>query len=273
VDTPVVYFSITPSATVSFSSTPGFTLNLPSAALAGVSYYLAIYNPTQVPANWNLAAFGPASVSGSSLTFASSSSPLSLVGGVTYWFGLYYDLNPVMLGPTSLSFSTTGAAAAQPFTASQVGFSGPFTPDTCGTANIVSITPASGTTFTVTPNNYGSCTLTVTGAQGLSAQMQITVTLTSPVVLNPTSLSFLTTGATAAQTFTASQAGYSSSFTVNYGTCLGGSTNPVSVAPLQGTTFTVTPTTYGSCNLTVTGGNGISTQLPVTVTVTTGTGS
>jgi len=95
------------------------------------------------------------------------------------------------------------------------------------------------------------------------------ITPTSTVVLSPPGLSFLATGGSYVQTFTASQAGYTGPFTASAGTC-----GPyASVTPAQGTTFTVTPLAAGTCTMTVSGANGFSAPLGITVTVTVGSGS
>ena len=82
------YFSFAPSAAVSLPSAPSFTMTLSSAALTGESYFLAVYDPTQSPASWKIFA-GPAQVNGSTLTFASQSSSMTLAAGQTYWFAVY----------------------------------------------------------------------------------------------------------------------------------------------------------------------------------------
>jgi hypothetical protein len=179
VNSPVVYLSITPSATVSFTSSLGFTINLPQPPLSGVLYYMAVYDPTNLPPNWTLNALGPATVSGSTLSLMTSSSLVSLIGNVTYWFALYYTSDSaVVLNPSSLAFLATGSAYAQTFTASQAGYTGPFTVSggTCG--SYASVTPAQGASFSVTPNAPGTCNLTVSGANGFSTQLSITVTVT-----------------------------------------------------------------------------------------------
>ena len=102
-NTPVLYFSITPSANLSFPSTPGFTITLPAAAVVGQSYFLANWNG----ASWVLPGNGPATVSGNVLTFAPINVPVTLSANVTSWFALYFTATatptpePTTAWPTS----------------------------------------------------------------------------------------------------------------------------------------------------------------------------
>ncbi len=123
-DTPVFYFSLTLSSTMSWPTTPSFTITLPSAAQSGVSYYFAFYDPTKASLGFQLTAVGPATVSGSTLTFPATSNAVTLTGGVTYWFALYYTTgaSPTPTPspsptPTSASAGTTNTIAGNPGTA------------------------------------------------------------------------------------------------------------------------------------------------------------
>ena len=89
-----------------------------------------------------------------------------------------------------------------------------------------------------------------------------------PVVLAPSTLPFLNIGSGFAQTSTVSQAGYGGAFTIGTTTCAG-----IANAVISGTTITVTPVGAGSCTYTVSGGNGQSSPLAISVTTTTVGGS
>jgi hypothetical protein len=80
--------------------------------------------------------------------------------------------------PPKLVFLAVGSGAAQTFTASQVNFAGPFTAANGACGGAVLISPASGTTFTVTPVLPAICTLTVNGANGQSTTVAISITQT-----------------------------------------------------------------------------------------------
>lgn len=78
-----------------------------------------------------------------------------------------------------------------------------------------------------------------------------------PVVATPLSLTFLGLGSGNAQTFTASQTGFSGAFTIIDTNCIGtdGSTVVATVSPTSASdgVFTVTPQALGSCTITVNG--------------------
>jgi hypothetical protein len=80
--------------------------------------------------------------------------------------------------PAKLVFLAVGSGAAQTFTASQVNFAGPFTASNGTCAGAVTIGPASGTTFTVTPVLPAICTLTVNGSNGQSTTLAVSITQT-----------------------------------------------------------------------------------------------
>ena len=91
----------------------------------------------------------------------------------------------VVLAPNALAFTAVGAANAQSTTASESNYSGTFTaataaagqPNSC--SGIATISPASGTTFSVTPVAAGHCTFTLTGGGTQSATLTIDVTTTN----------------------------------------------------------------------------------------------
>ena len=83
----LVFASLTLSNSVTFNGTPGFTLNVP--AVPSGTYYIAFYDPAKSSQGWQLAALGPATSNGATLSFAQTSIVTTLNGGVTYWFGLY----------------------------------------------------------------------------------------------------------------------------------------------------------------------------------------
>jgi hypothetical protein len=90
--------------------------------------------------------------------------------------------NPLAANPVSLSFSATGATAAQTIAVSETSYSGAFDEgDTC--AGIASVTPSSASgpkaNFTVTPSAAGSCTVTIKDANGQHSATSVNVTTTS----------------------------------------------------------------------------------------------
>lgn len=83
------------------------------------------------------------------------------------------------LSSSALAFTATGAANAQTVTATQVDYSGAFTASGTSCSGIATISPASGTSFTVTPVGAGTCAFTIAGASGASATLSIGVTTTT----------------------------------------------------------------------------------------------
>ncbi len=91
----------------------------------------------------------------------------------------------------------------------------------------------------------------------------------SPLVLTPSTLAFLASGANAAQTFGVAETGYAGTFTET-DTC--GATATVSAQSPSGpaATYTVTPLAAGACAITVRDANGQKATVAVGVTITQG---
>jgi hypothetical protein len=83
------------------------------------------------------------------------------------------------LSSTSLTFIAVGAANAQPVTAMQANYAGSFTASTTTCGGIATISPATGTAFSVTPVAAGSCTFAIAGGAGQSTTLTIGVTTTN----------------------------------------------------------------------------------------------
>ena len=88
---------------------------------------------------------------------------------------------PIVLTPSSLSFTSTGTAYNQTSTASETHYTGTFssTATTCG--GIATIA-AGGATFTVTPQGAGTCAFTISDTHGQTAQLSVTVTVSSGTI-------------------------------------------------------------------------------------------
>lgn len=92
--TPIAYVVATPSASMSFSRFPTFTVTLPSTInTAGQSFYVGFYtsDPAFQLTSWREPAFDPATVSGQTLTFPSPAfgTPITLAANQTYNFAIY----------------------------------------------------------------------------------------------------------------------------------------------------------------------------------------
>ena len=179
---------------------------------------------------------------------------------------------PVSATPSSVALTTGGTGS---FSASQPGYTGSFSTSGCaGVASAaVGATSTNGSaTITLTALNAGTCTLTVTGGGGQSTT--VSVAATTPVQPVKASVASVTVpGAGVTATFTASQSGYTGAFTTSG---CGSSVATASAGATANNAATITVTggsAGGTCNLVVTGGQGQSVTIPVSVAITTVTGS
>jgi subtilisin family serine protease len=115
----IEYISLTPSATLTFSSWPTFTFVLPSGSsvASGGSLYLA-YNPGNTASGWTTLA-GPAAVNGTTVTFTPSTTIAStFTSGTVYEFALLSTAE--FLTPSAAPSSTATAAPTAVSTTSTV---------------------------------------------------------------------------------------------------------------------------------------------------------
>lgn len=100
------------SQTVTFNGFPGFTLTLPSTMpTSGQSFFIAAYQGTSSSAPL-LTTIGPASVSGQTLTFPPTATPLTLQAGTTYLLELYETASATASPSPSASPSSSPSPAA-----------------------------------------------------------------------------------------------------------------------------------------------------------------
>jgi len=92
---------------------------------------------------------------------------------------------------------------------------------------------------------------------------------TSPLVLAPTSLTFVAGGANAAQTVTVTETGYTGAFTET-DTCSALATVTTQNASGPSATYTVTPLAAGTCTITAHDTNGQKGAVAVGITLTQG---
>jgi hypothetical protein len=162
-----------------------------------------------------------------------------------------------------------------------------------GTVDGTTITLTGLPTFTVTagaPAIFAVYAATATSSPSPSATPTIAPTATPPtatpspaaspspapgaVLLSVPNLAFTATGAASAQTFAASQANGSGTFTASTAATGSGScTGIATIAPTTGSSFTVTPLAAGACTFTIAGDGGQSAALTIDVTSTTLGGS
>jgi len=88
--TGITFLGLYWAAPITLSTLPSFTFALPSADIfSGVDYYLAIYDPSRPSLGWEEGWEGPATVSGTTLTFSGGSSQYTFAGSLTYWLAVF----------------------------------------------------------------------------------------------------------------------------------------------------------------------------------------
>jgi hypothetical protein len=119
--------------------------------------------------------------------------------------------------------------------------------------------------FQLSARAIGTATVIFTDQGGHGAATIIdVVAAANQVVLSQSSLSFLGTGTTNAQTVTATETNSSGPFTSSTTDCSG----IASISPASGDAFTITPTGAGSCSFIIADGSGHTASLSIVVTVT-----
>jgi hypothetical protein len=105
--TTLVYLLVTPSTTVTFASTPGFSFTLPAGTTlsSGASAGVAFYDPTQAANGWT-SLFNAGTISGQTISFPASSGTFTLKAGTTYAFALY--TTAALVTPTPKVAAATG---------------------------------------------------------------------------------------------------------------------------------------------------------------------
>ncbi len=89
-NSPLLYFSFSDPANVTFSGFPATTFTLPASVnTANQQFFLAFYDPKSPATGWQTKFQGPATVNGQALTFNGSATPFAMTGGSTYNFALY----------------------------------------------------------------------------------------------------------------------------------------------------------------------------------------
>lgn len=219
------YESFAVTTNITFGGTPGFTIAMPPGTNMSQNFYVAVWNGT----TWDKvnAKQGTVTPGTTTVVFPSTSTPVSLTAGTTYYFAFY----GVLVSTPAPTATPTIAPTATPTIAPTA------TPTVAPTA---------------TPTVAPTATPTVAPAS---------------IALTPSSLSFTSIGSTANQTFTASETGFTGTFTP--GTCTSGTTTVATVtAGPNANQFTVTPQAAGTCNISVSDGRQTA-NVAVTVTTTT----
>jgi hypothetical protein len=94
--------------------------------------------------------------------------------------------SPIKLNPPTLNFGALGSEYAESFSASEQDYTGSFSvlsaQSTCLTPSAgsgqASVSPLTGTEFTVTALGVGGCTIVVADANNVTATLSVTITTT-----------------------------------------------------------------------------------------------
>ena len=173
--TTIDYLTISANGPVSFVGAATFTFTLPSVP-SGYAFYLA----EELGGNFSSFA-GPATVSGTTLTFTAADTAIALTAQVTQSFELYAlpagaapPSAAVTVNPAGLTFATA-ASAPQTFAAAEGSDSGTFTAFSTA-VGVATVTASSSGTFTVTPVGAGTAIIEITGPNGNQALEAVSVT-------------------------------------------------------------------------------------------------
>lgn len=197
------YIKVASSSTVGFSNLPSISLSVPpSTIVPGVSYYLAVFDLLRSGLGWQKDWEGPATISGTTLTFAAPTPaiPLNLTAEVPLYVTLYavsssvatptpapsvspgptpIPLAAFTITPSTLSFlAASGTATAT--VADPSGYAGSYV--VSSSAASVATASVSGTTVTVSAVGGGTATITVADTNGRTAAIAVTVTPTNVTV-------------------------------------------------------------------------------------------
>ena len=171
----------------------------------------------------------------------------------------------IIVNPTTLTFLV--GSGTQTFTASEANYSGPLS----ATSNNPNVATVAGSgngpgpvTFTVTPGQAGTTSITVNG-NGPPASVSVTVI--GPLQANPTSLTFL--GTTASQNFSVTDPFYSGTLTATSSDTSVATVSP-STAAGPNATFSVTPVNAKSTPITITITDSFGGSALVSVSVSNG---
>jgi len=186
--TAIDYLTVSANAMVTFSGAPTFTFTLPYLP-PNYNFYLAAYEPAT--ANYDEDYAGPATASGSKLTFTGPSTPAyAFTGTNSFTYALYAlptgdtpipytGTGTVSATPSTLTFSTS-SSPSQTFVAAET-LNGAADATTFSAASdnaaVATVTQTSTPgTFSVTAVGAGNATITVTAADGSTTPVAVSVT-------------------------------------------------------------------------------------------------
>lgn len=89
---PLIYLQFTPTADTTLASYPGFTIDLPDNIPTGPQFYIGAYDPATPLAGYALATEGPATVTGSTLTFTPPPTITPVLRGKSVYAYVLYEI-------------------------------------------------------------------------------------------------------------------------------------------------------------------------------------
>ncbi len=115
--TPLLYLTVSMSATVTIASTPAFSLTFPAGTLAG-DVYAVVYNPSSPLTGWNVVS-GPQPGTGTTVTFPSATlaPPLIFAANTSYIFAIVETGTPLPTptpSPSPTPIPTSSPVAGMP---------------------------------------------------------------------------------------------------------------------------------------------------------------
>jgi len=290
--TPLVYVTVRPSATVTFSSTPAFSFTLPrgTALITGSSAFVAFYDPAQSATGW-VTILGPGSVSGQTISFPATTGTLKLAGGALYTFVLFTTSQaltstapgaPLTVTPAAVAFGGLGSSFAKTVALTESSGTAPpaitnyaFSPSTCPNTSF-SYTPSPGpgaltTTLTIFQTlmiTTPTCTLALTDQFNHVVNVTLTTATPPTLAVTPAAVTLAGVGTSYAATVTATESNGSlvNLQSIGYSpACPGFSfTNGAGAANLAIQVFAVQPI-VGSCTLVLTDMAGNTAKVTVTL--------
>lgn len=87
---PLLYFTFSVTAAVTFTGFPAITITIPSnITTSGQQFFLAFFDPNNPGTGWQTSFRGPGTISGQTISFPGKSTPYSLAPGLNYAYVLY----------------------------------------------------------------------------------------------------------------------------------------------------------------------------------------
>jgi hypothetical protein len=208
----LLYTELFFTTTVTLASTPSFSFVIPSGdVVPGVGYYVALFDPTRPSLGWQYGFEGPATLAGTTLTFAPASGSFTFSGNLTYSFALVAIPTGEAAPTAAPSIAPTSVPTQTP---PPIVVVSPSPSASASPSGNPSASPSAGASASPSPSPSGSASASPTstplpsGSGGIG--IAITVPTPAPIVCVPANV---TVAAGATVTASCSQAHYAGAFT------------------------------------------------------------